>query len=91
MDLLLPLTQDLLVVFACVLFGIFGLLGVVAVVSPKHFERLANVSSHWVDSSKLFAFLERRYDIDSYILPYSRVLGVLMLLSLGMIGAYIFW
>lgn len=66
-----------------VLSGIFGL---IAVVSPSTFRALATGASQWVDASKALAFLDRRVDLDKYILPRSRLLGVAVLAAVGVLA-----
>ena len=64
---------------------IAGLLGAVALVSPRVFNQLATSASKWVDASQALAFLDRRVDIDAYFLPRSRILGVAVLTSVAVL------
>jgi hypothetical protein len=72
--------------FVWTLLGIFSTIGLVAVVSPRCFSALTNRSSTWVDTNKLLATLDTRVDIDKYVLPFSRVLGVSVLVAVGIIA-----
>lgn len=60
---------------------ISGLLGLLALVSPRIFARLSTSASQWVDAGRALAFLDRRIDIDEYILPRSRLLGAAVVAS----------
>ena len=64
-----------------VLLGLSGVLGLLAMISPNHFQRIATNASHWFDTQKWIERLDRRYDIDRYVLPHSRVLGALVVAS----------
>ena len=68
--------------FLCVL----GSLGLLALVSPQTFSSVALRGGSWVDSSKYLAVLDKRIDIDQYVLPFSRVLGFSVLSSAVIIG-----
>ena len=72
--------------FVWTLLGIFSTIGLVAVVGPRYFSSLTNRSSTWVDTNKLLATLDTRVDIDKYVLPFSRVLGVSVLVAVGIIA-----
>jgi hypothetical protein len=65
--------------------GLLGLAGVIAVISPSRFARLAIRSGRWVDTNKIVAVLDKRVDIDHYILPFSRLLGVAVLASVAVL------
>lgn len=69
-----------------VLWGVGGLcavVGIVAVVSPRHFATLARFGNRWVDTSEVLSKLDRRVDVDDRVLPYSRFLGASVLVALG--------
>jgi len=68
------------------LLGVIGAVGILAMLSPKRFSMLASRGGQWVDSSKLLAQLDKRVDIDAYVLPYSRLLGVAVLAATALIG-----
>jgi hypothetical protein len=63
-----------------------GLIGLIAIVSPRRFEKLATRSGKWVDTNKLAEVLDKRVDIDHYVLPFSRLLGVAVILSVAVLS-----
>jgi len=63
------------------LLALSGALGVLAVVSPACFARVAQGSGYCVDTSRLAQFLERPIDIDQAVLRYSRILGLAVVAS----------
>ena len=63
-------------------FCLCGLLGSIAVAMPGVFQRLARQSSQWVDAERLLAVLDKRVDIDTYILRYTRLFGAFILCGL---------
>ncbi|MBX3414437.1 MAG: hypothetical protein KF708_17255 [Pirellulales bacterium] len=68
------------------LLAFAGALGLLAVVSPRLFQKLAGQTDRWVDSSRALECLDRRVDIDAYILPRSRLLGVAVLASVAVLS-----
>ena len=64
---------------------VLGFLGFVAVAgglalsSPPLFSRLARWGSIWIDTNKLVDKLQRRIDIDRYVLRYCRLFGFAVL------------
>jgi hypothetical protein len=66
--------------------GILGLIGLIAIVSPSRFQKIATRSGHWVDTNKLAEVLDKRVDIDRYVLPFSRLLGVAVILSVAVLS-----
>jgi hypothetical protein len=60
-----------------------ALAGIIAVVSPRWFAILSARASAWVDSGRFLAILDKRVDIDQHVLPYCRVLGAAVLLSVA--------
>jgi hypothetical protein len=67
--------------------GILVALGLLAVISPTRFSALASRSGQWVDSEKYLRVLDKRIDVDQYVLPYSRWLGVAVLFAVGLLVA----
>ena len=67
-----------------------GAAGLIAIACPAWFTRLSSRSSTWVDSNRLLEVLDTRVDIDQYVLPYSRVLGVCVLAAVG-VFATLLW
>jgi hypothetical protein len=68
-----------------VLLGCAGIVGFVALVSPKTFRSLADLGGRWLDSEKLLARLDKRIDIDRMVLPYSRWLGAAVLATVAIL------
>ena len=62
-------------------------LGVLALVSPKTFSSVALYSSQWVDSNRVVALLDRRIDIDRFVLGHSRIFGTLVLVAVAVLVA----
>ena len=69
-----------------VLLILAGVSGFVALVSPRHFRTLAGWSARWVDGERYLAVLDKRVDIDGYVLRHCRVLGSLVIVSVLIIG-----
>jgi hypothetical protein len=65
--------------------GLLGLIGAIAVVSPTVFAKLATRSGRWVDTNKIVQVLDKRVDIDHYVLPFSRLLGVAVIASVAVL------
>jgi hypothetical protein len=61
--------------------GITGLLGLLAVVSPPRFARIAQSGGQWIDTSKLQQLLDRPIGIDHHVLRYSRLFGAAVIAS----------
>lgn len=66
--------------------SVFAVCGLIAIASPKSFTLLSRCSNQWVDTSKLAAVLDKRIDIDRYVLPFSRALGVAVILALVLVS-----
>lgn len=62
-----------------------GLIGLVALVSPKTFRSLAELGGRWLDSEKLIAQLDKRIDVDRLVLPYSRWLGAAVVAAVAIL------
>ena len=58
-----------------------GLCGLVAVVHPRWFAVLADRGSQWIDTQRAVEWLDRRIDIDCYVVRYTRLFGALVLAS----------
>jgi len=71
---------------ALALLGFAGLLGLLAVVSPRLFQKLAGQTDRWVDSNRALECLDRRVDIDAYVLPRSRLLGFAVIASVAVLS-----
>jgi hypothetical protein len=70
-----------------VTMGFLVAIGLLAVVSPTTFTALSSSSNRWVDSEKYLKMLDKRIEIDQYVLPYSRWLGVAVILSVVLLAA----
>jgi hypothetical protein len=66
--------------------ALLGLVGLIAVISPNRFQKLAKRGGQWVDTNKLAEVLDKRVDIDRYVLPFSRLLGVAVILSVAVLS-----
>jgi hypothetical protein len=63
-----------------------GVLGFIALVSPRLFSAIARRGNHWVDTSKWLAKLDTRVEVDAHVLPYSRHLGAAVVASLAVLA-----
>jgi hypothetical protein len=70
--------------------GACGILGLLALVSPPLFQRVAAQGAHWFDAQKWIERLDRRYDVDHYVLPHCRVLGALVIASVVFLGGLLY-
>ena len=68
------------------LLGLSGVSGLLALLSPRHFQILAAWSARWVDGQHYLAVLDRRFDIDALVLRHCRVLGALVIFSVSVLG-----
>ena len=62
-----------------------GVVGLVALVSPKTFQRVAEIGGVWCDSSKVLARLDKPIDVDRLVLPHSRLLGAAVLAAVAIL------
>jgi|GEM_PF-4789450 len=69
--------------------GALSAVGLLALLSPRGFSALAARGSTWIDTNQLLSKLDTRVDVDHYVLPFSRLLGVAVLASVGAL-AYLF-
>jgi hypothetical protein len=71
-------------VFDIALTGAVGFLliiGSVALINPRLFERLARAGSRWIDTSRWFAKMECSVDIDKFVLRHARWFGLAVLVG----------
>ena len=71
-------------------FAALGFLGLLAVVSPKTFEKISSSSSRWVHTERLLAVFDKRVDVDGVVLRHSRLFGFAVLASVFFL-AYLYW
>jgi hypothetical protein len=72
------------------LLGIFAAAGLLALIAPRRFAALTQSSGQWVDTNKILATFDKRFDIDKFILPHARFLGFVVLVGVATL-AYVFW
>ena len=63
-----------------------GLVGLMAIVSPRKFSLLAVRGSRWFDTNKVADVLDKRVDVDRYILPFSRLLGAVVVVAVAVLA-----
>ncbi len=68
-----------------ILLAFAGVIGLVAVVSPKTFQCVAEFGGAWFDSSKMLERLDKPIDVDRIVLPHSRLLGAAVLAAVAML------
>ena len=68
-----------------ILLASAGVAGLVALVSPKTFQRVAEFGGAWFDSGKMLAQLDKPIDVDRLVLPHSRLLGAAVLASVAIL------
>jgi hypothetical protein len=68
------------------LLAVFGGLGILALVSPRHFTHVATEGSRWIDTDRILAWFDRSYDVDRLVLPFSRLLGALVVASVAVLA-----
>lgn len=59
--------------------------GAIALASPRLFAKLAAFGNRWIDTSSLLAKLDKRVDVDEHLMPYSRILGAVVIASVGLL------
>ena len=72
--------------YVLVFLLLFGLFGLVAVVSPRRFRAVSTWSSRWFDSSKGLAIFDKRFNVDDFVFRHSRITGVLVIISVSVLG-----
>lgn len=66
-----------------VVLGISAVAGVIALVSPRWFQRTVALTSRTIDTKKILDVLDKRIDIDDYTLSHSRLLGVVVIAAVA--------
>ena len=69
-----------------ILLASSGILGLVALLSPKTFERIAIFGSRWIDSRKIIERLDKPIDVDRHLLAHSRKFGTAVLVAVAILG-----
>lgn len=69
--------------------GVFGSVGLLAMISPTRFTALTRGSNRWIDTNRLLEKLDTQVDVDKYILPFSRQLGLVVVIAVGVL-AFVF-
>lgn len=67
--------------------GFVAVAGFLALCSPPLFSRLARWGSIWVDTNKLVDKLQRRIEIDGYVLKHCRLFGFAVLGAVAVLGS----
>jgi hypothetical protein len=63
-----------------------GVVGLLAVVNPRWFAVIVSQSNHqWIDTNKVLAPLDKRVNIDPYVLRHSRLLGLAVLATVALL------
>lgn len=62
-------------------------IGLMALISPKKFAALSTRGNKWIDTEKLLQPLDKTVDVDKYVLPFSRWLGLAVLSAVVMLAA----
>jgi hypothetical protein len=86
MTLLLAAIPAKLVPAVWTFMGVAAVFGLLAAVSPKHFQSLAVRGGRWIDSSKVLSALDKTWFVDDRILPHARWLGVAVLAALALLA-----
>lgn len=72
------------------LIGLSAVAGLVAVVCPNCFQRLAGFSGSWVDTDRWWEVLDRRVDIDQFVLRRPRLFGAVVFTASAYLGYLLF-
>ncbi|NIL97414.1 MAG: hypothetical protein GTO62_09850 [Planctomycetales bacterium] len=65
--------------FIWAMLSLSGAAGLLAVVAPQRFAAVTQYSGQWVHTEKILSALDRRIDVDQYVLSHSRLFGVTVL------------
>lgn len=68
-----------------------AVIGALAAIWPKCFRRMAEWGNTWIDTSRVTGALDRRIDIDTFVLRHSRAFGVFVLASVAAMAALWYW
>lgn len=75
---------------AAALLGFVGLSGLLALVSPRLFSRVAAYGSIWVDTDRWLKRFDRRLDVDPFVLRHCRLFGLLSIAAVIWLTALLF-
>ena len=70
------------------LMALSGLIGLIAVLSPKHFRFIATFSGRWVSTDRFLRWIDTRVDIDHWFLGHSRLFGAVLLVAIGVVAYF---
>jgi hypothetical protein len=65
--------------------------GLIAVASPACFKALAEQGGRWIDTSRIVACLDWRFDVDHYALRHPRAFGLAVSISAIFLAVCCFW
>jgi hypothetical protein len=71
------------------LLGFAGAVGLVAAISPRLFSRLTTWCNIWVDTENIVKKLDRRIEIDQYVVRHSRLFGILVVAVVLVLTAFL--
>jgi len=63
------------------ILALSAICGAIAMASPKRFQALAVYSARWIDTEGIGKWLDRRIDVDDYVLRHPRAFGAIATLS----------
>ena len=63
------------------ILALSAICGAIAMASPKRFRALAAYSARWIDTEGIGKWLDRRIDVDGYVLRHPRAFGAIATLS----------
>jgi hypothetical protein len=66
-----------------------GALGLVACISPSYFSALARRSDRWVDTNSALQKRDARVDVDAFVLPFARPLGVAVVAAVAFLAWFV--
>lgn len=72
----LPHAQQLVVLAS---LGLVGVAGLLALLSPRFFSRLAQWGGLWIETDKYTDLLSRRIEIDHHVLRHGRLFGAVVM------------
>jgi hypothetical protein len=55
--------------------------GVLGVLSPKLLATINGISTKWVDTNWLFSYMDKKIDVDRFMVKHARLFGLLSLVT----------